>query len=140
MNEWPKTQFAGRSIPLALLLLDEGTGGRGGKGTPGHWDTMQACTPPASTMTERTPPAKCTLPATNKERTLRTRDPRSGGVFVVDGRDNAWRSRAPGPHAHRNTARQVVDGLRTEVCGQQKYSNDPCNNQHNPNTPTTGRR
>ena len=24
---------------------------------------------------------------------------------VVDGRDNAWRSRAPGPHAHGNAAR-----------------------------------
>ena len=31
-------------------------------------------------------------------------------------------------------------GPRTEVWGQQKQSNDPCNNQHNPNTPTTGRR
>ena len=51
---------------------------------------------------------------------------------MVDGRDNTWRSRAPGPYAHRNAARQVVDGLRTEVCGQQKQSNDPHNNQHNP--------
>ena len=42
--------------------------------------------------------------------------------------------------AYGNAARQVVDGLRTEVCGQQKQSNDPRNNQHNPNTPTTGRR
>ena len=33
-----------------------------------------------------------------------------------------------------------MDGLRTEVCGQQKQSNDPHNNQHNPSTPTTGRR
>ena len=33
-----------------------------------------------------------------------------------------------------------MDGLRTEVCGQQKQSNDPRNNQHNPNTPTTGPR
>ena len=32
----------------------------------------------ASTMTERTPPAKRMLPATNKERARRTRDPRSG--------------------------------------------------------------
>ena len=63
----------------------------------------------------------------------------SEGACVVDGRDNAWRSRAPGPHAHGNAARQVVDGLRTEVWGQQKQSNDPRNNQHNPNTPTTGR-
>ena len=39
---------------------------------------------------------------------------------------------APGAHAHGNTKRQVVDGLRTEVCGQQKQSNDPHNNQHNP--------
>ena len=34
---------------------------------------------------------------------------------MVDGRDNAWRNRAPGPH--RNTARQAMDGLWTEVCG-----------------------
>ena len=39
-----------------------------------------------------------------------------------------------------NAARQVVDGLRTEVCGQQKQSNDPRNNQYYLNTPTTGRR
>ena len=58
---------------------------------------------------------------------------------MVDGRDNAWRSRALGPHAHGNTARQVMDGLWTEVRGQQKQSNNPGNNQHNPNTPTTGR-
>ena len=95
--------------------------------------TMQARTPPASTM-------KRTRPATNKERALRTCDPWSGGAYVVDGRDNAWRSRAPGPHAHGKAARQVVDGLKTEVCGQQKQSNDPRNNQHNPSTPTTGRR
>ena len=68
------------------------------------------------------------------------RDPLSGGAYAVDGRDIAWRSRAPGPHAHGNAARQVVDGLRTEVWGQQKQSSDPRNNQHNPNTPTTGRR
>ena len=70
--------------------------------------------------------------ATNTERALRTRDPRSGGVYGVDGRDNAWRSRAPGPHAHGNAARQAVDGLWTEACGQQNQSNDPRNNQHNP--------
>ena len=51
---------------------------------------------------------------------------------MVDGRDSAWRNRAPGPHAHRKTARQVVDGLWTEACGQRKQSNDPGNNQHNP--------
>ena len=27
---------------------------------------------------------------------------------------------------------QFVDGLWTEVCGQQKQSNNPGNNQHNP--------
>ena len=101
---------------------------------------MQVRTPPASTMTERTPPAKRTLPATNKERALHMRVPRSGGSYVVDGRDNTWRNRAPGPHAHGNAARQVVDSLRMEVCEQQKQSNDPHNNQHNPGTPTTGRR
>ena len=31
-----------------------------------------------------------------------------------------------------NAARRVVDGLRTEVWGQRKQSNDPHNNQHNP--------
>ena len=63
-----------------------------------------------------------------------------GKGYVVDGLDNAWRSRAPGPHTHGNAARQVMDGLRTEVCGQQKQSNDPHSNQYNLNTPTTGRR
>ena len=43
-------------------------------------------------------------------------------------------------HTEGNTERQVVDSLRTEVCGQQNQSNDPRNNQHKPNTPTTGRR
>ena len=40
----------------------------------------------------------------------------------------------------RNTARQAMDGLWTEVCGQQKQSNDPRNNQHILDTPTIGRR
>ena len=56
------------------------------------------------------------------------------------GRDNVWKNRAPGPHTHGNTARQAMDGLRMELCGQQKQSNDPRNNQHNLNTPATGRR
>ena len=84
-----------------------------------RYDEVHSCALPpppyshASTM-------KRTRPATNKERALRTRDPRSGGAYVVDGRDSAWRSRAPGPHAHGNAARQALDGLRTEVWGQQK--------------------
>ena len=49
---------------------------------------------------------------------------------MVDGPDSAWRNRAPG--LHRNAARQAMDGLWTEVCGQQKQSNDPRNNQHIP--------
>ena len=32
-----------------------------------------------------------------------------------------------------------MDGLWTEVCGQQKQANDPGNNQHILNTPITGR-
>ena len=59
---------------------------------------------------------------------------------MVDGVDSAWRSMAPGPHAHRNTARQAMDGLWTEARGQQKHSNDPGNNQHILNMPTIGRR
>ena len=42
--------------------------------------------------------------------------------------------------AHRNTARQAMDGLWTEVCGRQKQSNEPGNNQHILNTPIIGRR
>ena len=64
--------------------------------------------------------------------------PRGGRGHMVDGPDSAWRNRAPGPH--RNTARQAMDGLWTEVCGQQKQSNDPGNNQHILNTPIIGRR
>ena len=70
-----------------------------------------------------------------------TRNPLSGGAQGVDGPYNAWRSGAPGPHAHGNAARQVVDDRRAaEVRGQQKPSNDPHNNQHNRRTPTTGHR
>ena len=47
---------------------------------------------------------------------------------------------APGPHAHRTTVRQAMDGLWTGARGQQKQSNDPGNNQHILNTPTVGRR
>ena len=59
---------------------------------------------------------------------------------MVDCPDSAWRNRAPGPHAHRNTARQAMDGLWTEARGQQKQSNDPGNNQHILNTPIIGHR
>ena len=34
--------------------------------------------------------------------------------------------------AHGNATTQIVDGLRAEVWEQQKQSNDPRNNQHNP--------
>ena len=68
---------------------------------------------------------------------MRTRDPWSGGAQGVDSRYNAWRSGAPGPHTHRNAARQVVDDRRVEVRGQPKSSNDPRSNQHSPSTPTT---
>ena len=90
-----------------------------GRGEGGTWDSTQAHTPPASTITEHA------LPATIKERVMRTRDPWSGGAHGEDGRYNAWRSGAPGPHAHGNAARQVVDDWRAEVHGQQKPSNDP---------------
>ena len=59
---------------------------------------------------------------------------------MVDGQDSVWRNRAPGPHAHRNTARQATDSLWTEARGQQTQSNDPGNNQHILNTPIIGRR
>ena len=49
----------------------------------------------------------------------------------MDSRDNTWKNRALGPHAHGNTARQATDGVRTKARGQQKQSNDPGNNQNN---------
>ena len=63
-----------------------------------------------------------------------------GGAPGADGRHNAWRSGALGPHAHGNTATLVVDDRRAEVHGQQKPSNDPRNKQDNRGTPTTGHR
>ena len=53
---------------------------------------------------------------------------------------DTMRSRARGAHAHGNTERHVVGALWTEARGQETQSNDPRNNQHNSNTPTTGRR
>ena len=48
---------------------------------------------------------------------------------------------APGPQAHGNAARPGVDDRRAEVCGQRQPPNDPRNDQnHSPNTPTTGLR
>ena len=89
-----------------------------------------------STITERTPPAKRTPTATIKERAMRTCDSRSGGAHGVDGWYNARRSGAPGPHAHGNAARQVLDDRRAEVRGQRK----PSTPAHNLGTPTTGHR
>ena len=50
-------------------------------------------------------------------------------------------------HVCPTVASELVGGFRcwnwrgrTEVCGQQKQSNDPGNNQHILNAPTTGRR
>ena len=56
----------------------------------------------------------------------------------VDGRNNARRSGAPGPHTYGNVVRQVVNDQRTEVCGQQKQPNDTRNDQHNLGTPIAG--
>ena len=49
---------------------------------------------------------------------------------MVDGRDNTWRNRAPGPHAHRTTARQTMD-----ACGQRCV--DSKNSQMTPATTST---
>ena len=47
-----------------------------------------------------------------------------------------------GGHAHGNAARQVMDGLRTEVCGQPSKNRQttPTTTSTSPNTPTIGRR
>ena len=78
--------------------------------------TTQAHMPAASTMMEHTPPAKCTPPATIKDRGQRaavhTCDPRSAGAQGVDGRDNARKSGAPGPHILGHAARHAVDDRR----------------------------
>ena len=69
-----------------------------------------------------------------------------GKGHVVVGRDSGCRSRARGPHAHRNTARQATDGLWTEARGQHKQvdgntsQTTPASTSTTPNTPTTGRR
>ena len=47
-----------------------------------------------------------------------------GGTFLHALSGPLYRARGP----HKNTARQAMDGLWTEVCGQQKQSNDPGNN------------
>ena len=73
---------------------------------------------PVSTRMERMPPTKRTPPVTINERAMCTRNPQSGGAEGVDGRYNARRSGAPGPHSHLNVARQVVDDRRPEVRGQ----------------------
>ena len=72
-------------------------------------------------------PSQCTL----KLITLTLRRTVSA-PYVVEGQDNVWRSRAPGSDAHGNTMRQVVDGLRTEVCGQQKSQTTPATTNSNP--------
>ena len=61
-------------------------------------------------------------------------DPSTGHGVVA----NFTSSRGGGVRG--NTARQVLEGLWTEARGRQKQSNDPSDNQHNLNTPTTGRR
>ena len=71
---------------------------------------------------------------------IRGRPAMRGKGHMVDGRDSAWRNRAPRPHAHRNTPRQAMDGLWTEARGQQTQSHNPGNNQHILNTPIIGRR
>ena len=71
----------------------------------------QARTPPASTMTERTPPAERTLPATNEERALRTRDPRSGGCGGCGGRPGQ-RVEEQGTWASRTRKRSKAGGGR----------------------------
>ena len=108
------------------------SGGGGGAGAPGLSGTPpQAHTPPVSGVH-----------ATNKgTRHAHTRPTERWGAEGVDGWYNARRCGALGPHAHRNAVRRVVDDRRVaEVCGQQKPSSDPRNNQHSPNTPTTGLR
>ena len=61
------------------------------------------------------------------EAVLRQGTRAAGGCLVFGLRDGA-----PGLHAHGNAARQVVDDRREEGSGQQKPSNDPRNNHHNP--------
>ena len=91
---------------------DPGWGG-GGPGRP--WVACGCCSGASTRTTAGRVPAACRV---------------SPGVWVRVG----WGSvcggrpgqraedRAPGPHTHGNTAGQVVDGLRTEVCGQQKQT------------------
>ena len=52
---------------------------------------------------------------------------------MVDGRDNAWRNRALGPHAHRNTETQR--GSLPTACEQRRV--DSKNSQTTPATTST---
>ena len=97
--------------------------GQAREGTPDKTGVGRTKDDGAVTVQRKAPGTPCRR--TRHPRQPTRNAPCAGGANVVDGRDNAWGSRAPGPHAHGNAARQVVDGLRTEVCGQQKQSNDP---------------
>ena len=44
-----------------------------------------------------------------------------------------------GPHALRNTGRQVADNQNAKGSGQQRPRSEPRSNQHNPSMPTTER-
>ena len=55
---------------------------------------------------------------------------------MVDGPDSAWRNRAPGPRAHRNTARQATEARGgATACGQRRV--DSKNSQTTPATTST---
>ena len=65
-------------------------------------------------------------------------DSPSRSTFLAPfGPPDVW-AQCGGPSAG-GTARQAMHGLWTEVCGQQKQSNDPSNNQHILNTSIIGR-
>ena len=89
--------------------------GRRGEGCPAHphipkpQDRCHAALHQRAVHGPVTPPLWNPPPpqegaAGNKERALHMRDPQSGGAYMGDGRGNAWRSRAPGPHTHGNAS------------------------------------
>ena len=102
------------------------------RGSSTQWATARALEAPCgkewSAKQEKKPPTKpgWAEPRTTAQSSCSVNHP---GHNAEQG---TWGSRT---RKHREA---VVDGLRMEVCGKQKQSNDPRNNQHSPSTPTTG--
>ena len=121
----PGTQGANTGAPAAQRRCSSAP-----RGSSTQWATAGAPEAPCGkewwARQEKEPPTK---PGWAEPRTTA----RSQCCVNHPGHHAEQGTRGPRTRKHREA---VVDGLRTEVCGPQKQSND----QHNPSTPTTERR